>query len=254
MTLPSVSRGLSDPHTSHSSRIRAHALWELTLLLRNGEQLLLMFIVPVGLLLALGLTNLSTKSINSAVPTVFAVSIIATCFTSLAIGTGFERRSGALRYLGTTPLTRFDLLVGKIIATATLTLMSITAISITGLFLDWSPALSGIAQALVIALLAIAAWTSWAMAIAGMFRAEAVLAIANGLFLVFIMFGGVIIASSHMPNAVGKVIDLLPSAALANGLRSALELGSLPVLPIIVLAIWAAVGMYIARRTFKWEP
>jgi ABC-2 type transport system permease protein len=254
MTLPSVSHGLSDQHTSHSSRIRAHASWELTLLLRNGEQLLLMFIVPVGLLLALGLTNLSTKSIDSAVPTVFAVSIIATCFTSLAIGTGFERRSGALRYLGTTPLTRFDLLVGKIIATAVLTLMSVTAISITGLFLDWSPSLSGIAQALVIAILAIAAWTSWAMVIAGMFRAEAVLAIANGLFLVFIMFGGVIIASSQMPNAVANIIDLLPSAALANGLRSALELGSLPVLPIIVLAIWAAVGMYVARRTFTWEP
>lgn len=244
----------TEPYTSHTRRIRAHAAWELKLLLRNGEQLLLMFIVPVGLLLALGLTSLSTKNINSAVPTVFAVSIIATCFTSLAIGTGFERRSGALRYLGTTPLTRFDLLVGKIIATATLTFMSIVAISITGVFLDWSPVLHGILLAIVIAILAIAAWTSWAMVIAGMFRAEAVLAIANGLFLVFIMFGGVIIASSHMPNAVAKIVELLPSAALANGLRSSLESGSLPLLPIFVLTIWAAVGMYIARRTFKWEP
>ncbi len=241
-------------YASPSRRIGAHALWELKLLLRNGEQLLLMFIVPVGLLLALGFTNLSTKSIDSAVPTVFAVSIIATCFTSLAIGTGFERRSGALRYLGTTPLTRFDLLVGKIIATAVLTLMSITTITIAGLFLDWSPAPSGVAQALVVAILAIAAWTSWAMVIAGLFRAEAVLAIANGLFLVFIMFGGVIVASSQMPNAVGRIVDLLPSAALANGLRFALEQGSFPAMSIIVLAIWAAVGMFVAQRTFKWEP
>ena len=241
-------------HTSPATRIRAHAAWELKLLLRNGEQLLLMFIVPVGLLLALGFTSLSTKNINAAVPTVFAVSIIATCFTSLAIGTGFERRSGALRYLGTTPLTRFDLLVGKILATATLTFMSITAISITGLFLEWSPDLAGVLMALVIAILAIAAWTSWAMVIAGIFRAEAVLAIANGLFLLFIMFGGVIIASSQMPNAVANIIDLLPSAALANGLRSSLESGSLPLLSIVVLGAWAAVGMYIAKRTFKWEP
>jgi ABC-2 type transport system permease protein len=172
----------------------------------------------------------------------------------LAIGTGFERRSGALRYLGTTPLTRFDLLVGKILATATLTFMSITAISITGLFLEWSPDLAGVLMAFVIAILAIAAWTSWAMVIAGLFRAEAVLAIANGLFLLFIMFGGVIIASSQMPNAVANIIDLLPSAALANGLRSSLESGSLPLLSIVVLGAWAAVGMYIAKRTFKWEP
>jgi len=254
MTPAHVPRTSVNQYTSLSRRIGAHALWELKLLLRNGEQLLLMFIVPVGLLLALGFTNLSTKNINSAVPTVFAVSIMATCFTSLAIGTGFERRSGALRYLGTTPLTRFDLLVGKILATAVLSLMSITAISITGIFLDWSPALSGSAQALVVAILAIAAWTSWAMVIAGLFRAEAVLAIANGLFLVFIMFGGVIVASSQMPNAIGRVIDLLPSAALANGLRVTLEQGSLPALSIIVLAIWAAVGMFVAQRTFKWEP
>jgi len=254
MTRSPIELTPADAHTSHATRIRAHAAWELKLLLRNGEQLLLMFIVPVGLLLALGLTNLSTNTINSAVPTVFAVSIIATCFTSLAIGTGFERRSGALRYLGTTPLSRFDLLVGKIIATATLTLMSIVAICITAVFLDWSPTLPGIPLAIVIALLAIAAWTSWAMVIAGMFRAEAVLAIANGLFLVFIMFGGVIIASSHMPNAVAHVIDLLPSAALANGLRSCLESGSLPLLSILVLILWAAAGMYVARRTFKWEP
>jgi len=254
MTPASVARTSMNQYASPGRRISAHALWELKLLLRNGEQLLLMFIVPVGLLLALGFTSLSTKNINSAVPTVFAVSVIATCFTSLAIGTGFERRSGALRYLGTTPLTRFDLLLGKIIATAALTFMSITAISIAGLFLDWSPALAGIAQAFLVILLAIAAWTSWAMVIAGVFRAEAVLAIANGLFLVFIMFGGVIIATSQMPNAVAKIVDLLPSAALADGLRTALEQGAFPLLSIIVLATWAAIGIFVAQRTFHWEP
>ena len=241
-------------HTSAAQRIRAHALWELRLLLRNGEQLLLMFVVPVLLLIAIGFSGLSTKRIDAAVPTVLAVSIMATCFTSLAIGTGFERRSGALRYLGTTPLTRLDLIVGKFAATAVLTAMSMIVIVIVGLALSWRPDLTGIPAAGLIAVLAAAAWVSWALVLAGLLRAEAVLAIANGLFLLLILFGGVVVATSQMPDAVASVIDLLPSAALANGLRESLQQGGLPVLPVIVLLVWTAIGVVLARRSFRWEP
>lgn len=241
-------------NTTARTRIRAHARWELRLLLRNGEQLLLMFVVPVLLLFALGFSGLSTKSINAAVPTVLAVSIMATCFTSLAIGTGFERRSGALRYLGTTPLTRLDLITGKFLATAALTAMSAAVVIALGLALSWHPALNGALSALLVALLAAAAWVSWALVLAGALRAEAVLAIANGLFLLLIMFGGVAVATSHMPGAVGAVIDLLPSAALANGLRESLETGQFPALAIVVLAAWTVVGVVLARRSFRWEP
>ena len=239
---------------SATTRISAHARWELRLLLRNGEQLLLMFIVPVLLLFALGRSGLSTKGINAAVPTVLAVSIMATCFTSLAIGTGFERRSGALRYLGTTPLTRVDLIVGKFLATATLTAMSAAVVVVLGLFLSWDPVLSGLLPALLVAALAAAAWVSWAMVLAGILRAEAVLAIANGLFLLFIAFGGVAVATSQMPGPVAAIINLLPSAALANGLRDSLEAGAFPVQSIAVLAAWTVVGVLLARRTFRWEP
>lgn len=240
--------------TSAAQRIRAHALWELRLLLRNGEQLLLMFVVPVLLLIAIGFSGLSTKRIDAAVPTVLAVSIMATCFTSLAIGTGFERRSGALRYLGTTPLTRLDLIVGKFAATAVLTAMSMIVIVIVGLALSWRPDLTGIPAAALVAVLAAAAWVSWALVLAGLLRAEAVLAIANGLFLLLILFGGVVVATSQMPDAVASVIDLLPSAALANGLRESLQQGGLPVLPVIVLLVWTAIGVLLARRSFRWEP
>ena len=241
-------------HVSQVRRVSAHARWELKLLIRNGEQLLLTFVIPVVLLLALGLTHLSTQKINAAVPTVFAVSILATCFTSLAIGTGFERRSGALRYLGTTPLSRLDLILGKLIATATLTLLSLAVVAITGLFLDWRPSIAGIGIALIVVLLSAAVWVSWALVIAGHFRAEAVLAIANGLFLVMVIFGGIVIATSHMPNAVAHVVDLLPSAAMANGLRDALESGSVPALAIAVLVFWAIAGIWLAKKVFRWEP
>lgn len=241
-------------HVSQFQRVRAHASWELKLLIRNGEQLLLTFIIPVALLLALGFTSLSTQKIDTAVPTVFAVSILATCFTSLAIGTGFERRSGALRYLGTTPLSRLDLILGKLTATAILTFLSIVAVAITGLFLDWRPSVTGILLALPIGVLAAAAFVSWALVIAGHFRAEAVLAIANGLFLLMMIFGGVVIATTHMPSSIARIVDLLPSAAMANGLRSSLETGSCSLSIFVILAFWTATGIWLAKKVFRWEP
>ena len=91
-----------------SARSLHQAGWEVRLLLRNGEQLLLTFVIPVALLLGLGLTSLMPDAYGSdrvaqALATVLAVSVISAAFTSLAIATGFERRSGALRFLEPLP-------------------------------------------------------------------------------------------------------------------------------------------------------
>ena len=107
---------------SAGSRVASQARWEARLLLRNGEQLLLTFLIPVGLLLGLSLTSPMSEAYGDdrtpqALATVLTVSVISAAFTSLAIATGFERRSGALRFLGTTPLSRAELLGGKALAT-----------------------------------------------------------------------------------------------------------------------------------------
>ena len=47
---------------SAGSRVASQARWEARLLLRNGEQLLLTFLIPVGLLLGLSLTSLMSDA------------------------------------------------------------------------------------------------------------------------------------------------------------------------------------------------
>ena len=100
-------------------RVLHQAGWETRLLLRNGEQLLLTIAIPVGILLALAWTDLvpsvaGPDRLSTALATVLSVTVISSGFTSLAIATAFERRSGALRLLGTTPLRRSELLGGKL--------------------------------------------------------------------------------------------------------------------------------------------
>ncbi len=234
----------------------AHAGWELRLTLRNGEQLLLTLVIPLVLLIAMCVTTFVPVSdgltrVASAYPVVCAVSMIATCFTSLAIGTGFERRAGALTFLATTPLGRQGLVLGKILATVMLSALSIALVSITAVAIGWRPTNAAL-WALPVLILAGIALASWALFIASAFRAEAVLAIANALFLLLILLGGVIIPASSMP--LGWLVSLLPSAALAEGLRAALGSGDVPQWSTLaILAAWAIVGFALARSRFRWQ-
>lgn len=239
-------------------RSLAQARWETSLLLRNGEQLLLTLVIPAGIMLGLTLTDVLKQSDGPdrtarALATVLTVSVISSAFTSLAIATGFERRSGALRLLGTTPLGRGELLVGKLLAVAVVTVLSSAVAVVVALVVGWRP-MPGSAWAVTGIALGMAAFAAWGMALAGLLRAEAVLAVANGLFLVLIVFGGVIIPAESLPGPLASIAPLLPSGALADALTDALVLGSAPsASALLVLGGWLVVGTALSVRTFRWS-
>ena len=243
---------------SSRTRSMAHAGWETRLLLRNGEQLLLTFVIPVGLLLVLTMTTVFSPSagadkIPTALATVLAVSVLSAAFTSLAIATGFERRSGALRFLGTTPLTRTELLIGKGSATAVVTAASAVVVCIVAIAVGWRPTISAL-WILPVLLLGTASCAAWGMALAGLLRAEAVLAVANGIFLVLLMFGGVVIPAASLPAPLSTLAPLLPSGALVDAFTAPLVDGSAPPLSAaLVLVAWLTVGTVVSGRTFRWS-
>jgi ABC-2 type transport system permease protein len=236
----------------------AQARWESRLLLRNGEQLLLTFVIPIGLLLVLTMTDLLRQSDDidrtpRAIATVLAVSVISAAFTSLAIATAFERRSGALRFLGTTPLSRSELLVGKFLATAVVTIASAAATCLVGVLVGWRP-VAGSLWALPVLALGTATFAAWGMALAGLLRAEAVLAVANGVFLALILFGGVIVPAADLPGALSVLATWLPSGALTAALTDALVAGSAPTAgSLLILTGWLIAGIAVAARTFRWS-
>lgn len=241
-----------------AARTLAQASWETGLLLRNGEQLLLTVIIPVALLLGLTQTDVLRQTdgperLPAALATVVTVSVIASAFTSLAIATAFERRSGALRFLGTTPLTRVELLAGKALATAVVTAISVAATAVTAILVGWRPG-AGTAWALPSIVLGVAPFAAWGMALAGLLRAEAVLAVANGLFLALLMFGGVVIPASSLPGPFAAIAGWLPSGALADALAAALVDGAAPAsTDLLVLVAWLLTGTAVAARTFRWS-
>ena len=249
---------MSALHPGPLARTASQARWETRLLMRNGEQLLLTLVIPVAILLVLGLTDIvATTSgpdrLPRALATVLTVSVLSGCFTSLAIATAFERRSGALRFLGTTPLSRHELLAGKALATAAVTGISVAVVSVVALVLGWRPQGSP-AWAILELVLGAAAFAAWGFALAGLLRAEAVLAVANGVFLLLLMFGGIVVPASSLPAPVGAVVGWLPSGALAESLAGTLVAGDPPSLTaVLVLLAWFAIGGALAGRTFRWS-
>ncbi len=240
--------------------IAAQAGLELRMLARNGEQLLLTLIIPVALLAGFSLEPLiktgSGPRIDFLVPGILALAVMSTAFTSQAIATGFERRYGVLKRLGSTPLGRDGLIAAKTVTVLLVELGQTVVVLAVGVALGWRPDARPAAAAWVLLLLlaGTAAFSGLALLLAGTLRAEATLAAANLVYLVLLGVGGVIFPLARFPAGAQPVLRLLPSGALSDGLHSVLQhAGGLPVRDLIVLVIWAALGIGVTARVFRWE-
>jgi ABC-2 type transport system permease protein len=237
--------------------VGAQTLHELRTLLRNGEQLLLTLIIPVALLVLFSSTPLLDVGPGSRVdfltPGVLALAVLSTAFTGQAIGTGFERRYGVLKRLGATPLPRSGLIAAKSLTVLLVELLQTAILGVVALALGWSP--HGNAPAVVLlVLLGTAAFSGFGLLMAGTLRAEATLAAANLVYLLLLVMGGVVFPLTKFSGGLRSVLELLPISALADGLRQVLQHGAgLPVRDLIVLLVWAAAGLALAARFFRWE-
>jgi ABC-2 type transport system permease protein len=238
-------------------RVVAQASFETRILLRNGEQLLVAIVLPalalVGLTLA-GVPDLgSGRRIDVVAPGVLALAVMSTAFTGQAIQTGFDRRYGVLRLLGTTPLGRGGLLAGKALGVVVVELLQVVVLGAVALGLGWHPVLAGALPAVVAGLVGTAAFVSLALLLAGTLRAEAVLAVANLVWVLLLAGGAVVVPAHRMPAGLSHVASALPSGALGEALRAALGSGRLAVGPLLVLLAWAVVGSAAAARWFRWD-
>jgi ABC-2 type transport system permease protein len=256
MTLDLTPRAAAAPA---ARRVVAQAGLELRTQSRNGEQLLLTVVIPVGLLLFLTWVPLGDLGPGPRVafvaPGILALAVMSTAFTGLAIQTGFERRYGVLKRLGSTPLTAGNLLGAKTLAVLAVEAVQVVLITGLAIALGWRPSAAA-GFGLLLLLLGTAAFVGLGLLLAGTLRAEATLAVANLVYLVLMLLGGIVVPLTVFPAGFQRLLELLPSAALADGLREALGSGQpqgIPLRQLAVLLGWAVVAGGITARTFRWE-
>lgn len=245
---------------THTAMLRSQIGMELRLLSRNGEQLLLTLIIPLVLLI-LGARSDKVvdlgpgRPIDIITPGILALAVLSTSFTSLAIATGFERRYGVIKRLGASPLPRWGLLVGKIGAIAIVEIVQLAILSGVGLLLGWEPhgGVSAVGSMLLLIVLGTAAFGSLGLLIAGILRAEATLAVANLVYVLLLVGGGLIVPLSRYPEAASHALQALPSGALGEGLRETFAGNGPGAFAVVVLIVWAVCCGLGVSRTFKWE-
>jgi ABC-2 type transport system permease protein len=236
-----------------AKRIFRHGLIEARLLIRNGEQLLLALVIPVAILVASRFVKASLGSIELLGPSVLALAVWSSAFTSTAISTAFERRYGVLERLATTPLGKPGLLAGKALAVIMIMTGQLVILAGVALAFGWRPRFTPLSAlfAVLLVILATATFVCLALLLAGRLRAESVLGLANLIYVILLIGGALIIPLARYPAALRPVIEALPTAALGEGLRAAAH-GQVLSWPVLVLLAWLVAAGLAAWKGFRW--
>jgi ABC-2 type transport system permease protein len=231
---------------------------EASLVVRNGEQLLLTLVIPVLLLVFFSVVDVlpsgTQEPVDFLLPGIVALAVMSTSMVSLGIATGFERTYTVLKRLGATPLTRGELVAAKMLSVGAVEVLQLVILVPLGVLLGWQTGGGTAILALPAVLLGTAAFSGIGLTLAGTLRGEINLAAQNGLYLVLLLLGGMVIPMSSLPGPLRTVCEYLPSSALADVMRDSLTgAGNRPGLSWVVLAAWAVVAPVTAARTFRWH-
>ena len=234
-------------------RVVRHTLIEARLLARNGEQLLLALVIPVGLLVAGRFFGGRLGELATLAPSVLALAVWSSAFTAVAISTAFERRYGVLERLAATPLGKSGLLAGKAGAVVLIIVGQLVILTVVAVALGWSPQFTpaSAAAAAGLVIMAAATFVSLALLLAGRLRPEIVLAVANLVYLIMLVGGALVIPLDRYPPGLAAILPALPTAALGEGLRAAAG-GDVLGWPLLVLPIWLVASAIAAARGFRW--
>jgi len=235
---------------------------ELRLATRRGENLLVTGLVPAAVLAVLAGTAILPvpgRAVDTLLPGAIGLGVVAAGLVALGISTAYERSYGVLKRLGGAPIPRWIVLAAKLASTVIVVALQVAVlVAVAAAGFGWAPGhtaqplvgLAGLA-------LGIAAFGGFGLALAGALRAEATLAVANGLFVGLLLVGGIVLPVDHLSEPLRTIAAILPSAPLVEVLGIALASGPAaggdPVGPLAILAAWATVAALSAGRTFRWE-
>jgi len=229
---------------------------ELTVMIRNGEQLLLLVVIPVMLLVFFSQTDFlssdNENKIDFLLPGILSLAVISTAMVSLGIATGFERSYGVLRRLGTTPLGTRRLVAAKMSAICIIEIAQLVMLIVVGLLLGWNPSRINSLQILLFLILGTACFAGIGLTLAGRLRAEVNLAAQNGLYLVFLMLGGIFVESDELPATLSQISAFSPSSLLSGLLRDSFN-NTVVLTDAIAFSAWAIAACALAVISFKWS-
>jgi ABC-2 type transport system permease protein len=225
---------------------------------RNPSAAFFNFLLPL-LFLGGGGIILSDNQhqLNKLVPAIAAMSVMATTFTALAYNVVFLRERGVLKRIRGTPLPTLSYFGGVLANAVTNTALQIAIVVLAGRLLfgigwprDWG-------ELVVFVLAGVVCFCALGVAFAHVIpNFESTAAYVNAVFLPVVFLSFYVFDSTSAPGFLRNIVDALPLKPLIDGLSAGIVTGSglsgrLDALAVI--ALWGALGCYVAVRGFSWE-
>jgi ABC-2 type transport system permease protein len=232
---------------------------ELGLAARRGENVLVTLVVPPALLVFFAtagvVPGIAGRPVDWLLPGALALAIVAAGLVSLGIATAYDRHYGVLKRLGAAPVSRPVVLGARIVALLVLEVaQAVVLLVVAAVVLGWRPG-PDVSPTLVVTGLGLGtlAFASLGLLLAGTLRAEATLAVANGLLLALLMLGGMVLPLDHFAPPLEAIGRVLPASALSDLLRVGFGGDGDPLGPLVVLVAWSLLASVAAARTFRWD-
>jgi ABC-2 type transport system permease protein len=230
--------------------------FERKLFWRNPSAAFFNVLLPI-LLLVLIATAFASEAdeLEVLIPGVAGMGVLATTFTSLAFNLTLLRDEGVLKRIRGTPMPAGAYLaglVGSATLNALLQVLLVVAIGNVLYGVDWpeDPLLLA-----AFTLLGVVCFAALGVAFSHLIpNEEAAPAYTNAVFLPLIFISGVFYSADDLPEALKAVAEALPLKHLIDGLSEAIVGGGGDVATAaVVVAAWAAAGLFLAVRFFRWE-
>jgi len=182
----------------------------------------------------------------------FAIAIIA--FTYLPGPLVSYRELGVLRRLSTTPVSAYWVLAAQIVVQACLMAITLVlVVAVTIIFFGVSAPKNPAAMVLAVAL-CMAALFAIGLAIAALARTSGA---ARGLMAAalypMLFFSGLYYPVQLMPSVIGDISNYTPLGAAVPAIGDSWVGQFPPAQPLLVLAGYALMFGYLAKRYFRWE-
>jgi ABC-2 type transport system permease protein len=225
---------------------------------RNPSAAFFNFALPLLFLVAGGaILSGRQHDLSLLVPAIAGMAVMSTTFTALAYNIVFLRERGVLKRIHGTPLPSGSYFGGVAANAVTNTALQIAIVIVAGrLFFgigwprDWLELVVFVAAGVVcFAALGVA----FAHTIPNF---ESTAAYVNAVFLPVVFVSFYVFDSASAPASLRHIAEALPLKPLIDGLHGAMVTGvgiEDNVSALVVIALWAVFGVFLAVRGFTWE-
>jgi len=241
---------------------------EWRLLWRNRRSVLFTFLLPVGFLVFIGVSNQGVRLARLGqeafdvffVPGILAFGIVSATYANLAISLAVQREQGILKRLRGTPLPTAVLLGGKIGSALVNSLLMVLVVLVLGAAAFHVGIRLGTLGALVLDLVVgTVCWCSLGVAMScAVTRAQGGSPIVTFPYIVLSFFSGVFYPAELEPRWLQDLARAFPLAPFAESLERCFDprtaAPGFSGLDVVILLAWTAVGLAVALRWFRFEP